>query len=78
MVMVCVSMSRQIGQVNSLCSDFGLTAISVIRFHKAREVIEKEKNEGHNNNNMSYLIKPLAGACRGLDKFLTTPLTVRK
>ncbi len=31
MVMVVVSMSRQMGQVSSLCSDFGLTAISASR-----------------------------------------------
>jgi hypothetical protein len=30
-VMVVVSMSRQMGQVSSLCSDFGLTAISASR-----------------------------------------------
>jgi hypothetical protein len=30
-VMVVVSMSRQMGQVSSLCSDFGLTAISANR-----------------------------------------------
>jgi hypothetical protein len=30
-VMVLVSMSRQMGQVSSLCSDFGLTAISASR-----------------------------------------------
>ena len=47
MVMVEVSMSKQMGQVNSDCRDFGETAISVVSVIASCGVLEQRFNTGN-------------------------------